>query len=575
MSEAGAVGRTAARAADRRRFVRLNEWARGAWRPLACCVAANLAGSLALIAQAWLLAGLVATAIAGQSLLDRGTDIAWLAGIYLLRAALSQAAEAAGFEAAAGIRGRLRAELAAHLVRLGPSYTKLRETGALAATLLEKVDALDGFFARYLPQLFAAASVPLAVAAAAATVDWRIALGLLASAPLLVLFMALIGRGALAASEGQMQVLARMGGYFLDRLRGLATLRVLGQADAEAGRIAAVAEDFRRRTMKVLRIAFLTSTVLELFAAGAIAGVAIMVALGLLDVLQGGPGSGLTLAGGLFLLLLAPDFFLPLRQLALHYHDRAGALAAAEALVAILDAPAPGVPAAPVRAPRADGPPALGFDGVQLDYGGGRIALAGGDLAVAAGETVALAGPSGAGKSTVIELLLGFEQPTAGRILVDGLPLGAATLRRSAAWIGQSTRLLHGTLADNIRLARPDATAAEVEDAARRAGVMDFASRLPDGLDTPVGESGHGLSGGEAQRVAVARAFLADALLVLLDEPTAHLVADSAARLPAALGHLAAGRTVIAASHDPTVLALADRVVMLARGRTVGAGGHA
>jgi ATP-binding cassette, subfamily C, bacterial CydD len=387
--------------------------------------------------------------------------------------------------------------------------------------------------------------------------------------PFVPLTMALIGMKAADESRRQFRTLARMSAYFLDRLQGLTTLRLFGRAEAEVDNIAQAADAFRDGTMRVLRIAFLSSASLEFFASVAVAVVATYVGLGLLGHIGWGTAPRLTLFSGLFVLLMAPDFFQPLRMLAAYYHDRMAAIGAAEGLAEMLDAPPEEVAAG--TAPMPAGALDIVFDDVSVAFeGGARSAIQGVSLRIAPGDHIALTGMSGAGKSTLLSLLLGFRRPDSGRILINGTDLAAIDpedLRRRIAWIGQAPVLFHGTLRDNIRLGRPDADDAAVDRAAAEARVTESAAALPQGLDTPIGERGHGLSGGQAQRIALARAFLKDAPLVLLDEPTASLDRDTEAEILESIRRLARSRTALVATHSPAAMAIASRRIVLDHGR--------
>ncbi|MEM6904104.1 MAG: ATP-binding cassette domain-containing protein, partial [Pseudomonadota bacterium] len=370
---------------------------------------------------------------------------------------------------------------------------------------------------------------------------------------------------AATASRKQMIALERLGGYFVDRLRGLGTLRLFGQADAELERVRGIAERFRSGTMSVLRLAFLSSAVLEFFSAIAIAILAVNIGLALLGLFNPGPLADITLYAGLFILILAPDFYMPLRLLGQYYHDRATAMAAADGLMGLEAAMADYAAANSQPAPRA--PTQISLHNVVLEYADGRRALDKVSLDIAAGERIALIGASGSGKSSIFKLLLGFTAPSQGAITVDGVPLAEAGLRDHCAWVGQRTHLFRGTIAENIALAKPDATADAIAKAAEAAGVMDFASALPAGLETQLGDDNIGVSGGEAQRIAIARAYLADRPMLLMDEPTAHLDRATADRILSSLEPLMAGRTVILATHSPQVLSTVDRVICLSHGR--------
>ena len=389
----------------------------------------------------------------------------------------------------------------------------------LTAIVVDRVEALDGLFARWLPASMLALAAPALVAFAALLADPVAALVLVAAGLLVPLGMALAGIGAAAASRRQFLALGRLQVRFVDRIRGIATIVLAGRAEDEARALAAAAGELRRRTMRVLRVAFLSSATLDLAAAGALVALALHYGAALLEGRMTSP------AMALFALLLVPEFFAPLRSFATAYQDRLHAVGAAEALAALPEAPEP-APALPVRTVAARGV-TVAFDDVRLVWDPARgPALDGLTFRVPAGETLVLVGPSGAGKSTVIEILLGFVRPDSGRVTINGADirdLVPQALSRMTAWIGQRPVLFAGTIRENIRFARPEATDAEVEEAARNAQVSDFAASLPRGLETCIGEGGYGLSGGQAQRVAMARAFLKNAPLLLLDEPTAHL----------------------------------------------------
>lgn len=552
-------------ASGRSAMARLIGWAGPARLPLLATAAAGVGQGLLLIAQAGLFAWIVhRVAAQGAGLAAVLPAFLALLAVFAGRAACVWGQEIAGARAAGRVKTALRDRLAGHLLARGPAALDGRSSGAVAAALVDQVEALDGFYARFLPHLAVALLVPLAILVAVFPLDWVAGLLLLATAPLIPGFMALIGMGAAALSRRQMRVLARLGGYVLDRLQGLPTLRLFGQDQAELARIRRVSDDYRQRTMAVLRVAFLSSAVLEFFSAVAIAMVAVYIGMSLLGIFAFGPGQDLTLFSGLFILLLAPEFFQPLRTLAAHYHDRAAAIGAVQELAPLLDAP-PGVGAedgAAATAPVATPAAMLRLDRVDFAYAPDRPpVLAGFSLTVAAGERVALVGPSGVGKSTVLHLLLGFLAPLNGTVRVAGQAPAAG--RTQVSWIGQRPHLFHGTLADNLRLARPDADDAAVARAVAQAGLEPVVARLPDGLATRLGEDGHGLSGGEAQRVAIARALLKDAPILLLDEPTAHLDGETEAAVLAALAVVAAGRTVLIATHSLAGIGWAERQVRL------------
>jgi ATP-binding cassette, subfamily C, bacterial CydD len=529
-------------------------------------IGAGFGNGLLGIVQAAMLAWILSQVVLnGAALASLWAVAALLPCLYIGRAICHWAGSAFGIAAAARVKLTLRAELASHLQQVGPVGLAGESSGALSTALVEQIDALDGYFANYLPQMALAVMLPLAILAAAFPVDWIAGLILLGCAPLLPVFMALVGMKAADASQRQFQTLARMSGYFLDRLQGLTTLRLFGRADDELRLIAQVSDDFRERTMGVLRIAFMSSAVLELFSSASVALVAVYVAFSLLGLIH--LTSGIGLYAGLFVLMMAPDFFMPLRQLAIHYHDRAAALGASEQIMRILALPVPATSAAH-RALPPNATVALRFTQTCVRYDRGRRnALDSFDLTVAPGEWIALTGASGSGKSTVLNLLLGFVRPTSGGIFINDLnilDLDPKSMRDQIAWLGQGSRLFHGTVRDNIVLGRPNADAAAIHQAAAAAHVLAFVDSLPQGLDTVVGERGFGLSGGQARRVALARAILKDAPLLLLDEPTSGLDADTAALLHDSLALASRGRTTVMATHSAKLAGRADRIVELA-----------
>ncbi|MGY4803038.1 thiol reductant ABC exporter subunit CydD [Teichococcus aerofrigidensis] len=546
----------------------------GAALPLA--VLAPLLGGGLLVLQAWLLATVLDHAIAGGAAAEALLPgLLSIGALIAARALLSGIGEAAGARAAERIKLALRRRLFADLLARRPDWTAARSSGALAAALVEQVEALDGFFSRFLPAMVQAALLPLAFAVVILPVDWVAGLLFLLTAPLVPLFMALVGWGAEAASRRQAQAFARLSGYFADRLRGLVTLRLFGRAEAETAAVRDAAEALRQRSLAVLRIAFLSSAVLELFAALGVAGIALYVGLSYLGLIHL-PGTALTLQTGLFCLLMAPEVYQPLRLLAAHYHDRANARAGAAEIEAVLGglpvASRPATVAAPPTRPVAPPPRsaiAVAIEDLVLDTpDGGRRLLDHAGLRLAAGGSLAILGASGIGKSSLLEALAGL-RAAEGRILLGGVPLEAldeAKLRARVAILGQRPRIFQGSIADNLRLARPGASMAELRLAAGLADVLGFADALPQGLDTPVGDGGLGLSGGEAQRVALARIFLRNPDILLLDEPTAHLDAATEARVLDGILRFSAGRTLIVATHSTAVAARLERVLRLAGG---------
>lgn len=541
---------------------------------IALSLALGVAGGLLLIVQAALIARIIqAVLIDGLSRSDLNRHFVCFALVVAGRAVLAWGRELSGFQAGARVRAEVRLDLIDHMAAAGPAFTRRRRTGAIASSVLEQVEALHDFFAYYLPQLGLAVLVPLSILAVVFPISWSAGLILTATAPLIPLFMILVGMGAESISQKQFQALSRMSAHFLDVLQGLPTLKRFDRSREEAQRVRAVSRDYRRRTMRVLRVAFLSAAVLEFFSAIAIALVAVYLGTHFLGYVDFGTyGKPLTLGAGLFILVLAPDFYLPLRELGTHYHARAAAVGAAEDIMRILAAPLPPPPAGTTVLERSQSP-TITFDHVTFAFdANGRPALRDIDVTFRPRESVVLTGASGAGKTTLLDLLLRFHAPGSGTIYINGTPLEhipAADWRRMLAWVGQRPYLFYGSLRDNIRLGRPGAGETAIQAAVRAARVDEFAHRLPRGLDAPVGEKGGRLSRGQAQRVALARAFLADAPLLLLDEPTAGLDRFNEHLVAAAIASLSRGRTVITVTHRLDHIRTADRILTLDQGTIV------
>lgn len=547
---------------------------------IALSVGLGAGGGLLLVAQAACIAHIVhGAAVSGCSGKEMAPLFAGLAAAVLCRAVLGWAREEAGFRAGAAVREAVRGSVLGRLIGSGQALQDGGRTGALASVAMEQVEALHNFYALYLPQMVLAVVVPLTLLAFVFPVSWAAGGLLLVSAPMIPLFMFLVGMGAESVSQRHFQALGRMSAHFLDTLQGLPTLKLFNRSREEAGSIARVSREFRRRTMAVLRVAFISSAVLEFFSALSIALTAVFLGMRYLHYVDFGTyGEPLTLAGGLFILLLAPDFYLPLRELGAHYHARAEAIGASASILAVLEASLPH-PGRGEMTGRADAPLRIECRDLHATYDRGRRrALAGVDLLLVPGEKTALVGESGAGKTTLLHLLLGFLAPDRGEIRVNGQDLrevSRESWHRRVAWIGQHPVLFYGTVRENIRMGRPEASDDEIEAAARAARVLEFTDRMPAGLETPVGERGHGLSRGQVQRIALARAFLKDAPLVLLDEPTAGLDRENEGLVMEGIGLLTRGRTLLMATHRLATLEEADRILVLAEGRIVETGTYA
>lgn len=525
---------------------------------------AGLATGLLIIVHAGLFADIIARVVVdGLEVRILAPRFLILAGIIVLRALMQWLQELTGLEAGLRIKQQVRAELLEHIGKLGPVRLHQYHSAELAGQLLEHTEALHGYFARFLPQLFLAVTVPLCILITVWQLDWLAALFLLAAAPLIPLFMSLIGMGAERLNRRQFETLSRLSGSFLDRVRGLATLQLFGHAERSIGEVATAADDYRIRSMRTLRLAFLSSAVLEFFATIAIALVAIYIGFALLGFIQFGPAPHITLFSGLFILLLAPEFFQPLRNLSQHYHDRATALAAADILLGLLKLPVThhvvNVPADDTNAPVV-----VEIDNACVEYTDRGRVLGPLSVHIKPGDFTAIRGESGAGKSTLLHIIAGFITPDSGHVRINGrYPRG----QDDFAWLDQRPFLLQGSVAENLRLAAPAATDETLLNALRQVGLDDWLQRSANGLDSYISERGAGLSGGQAQRLALARIFLSPAKLVLLDEPTAHLDSHSETIVVHSLKQLSRqGRTLIVATHHPAVYALADQILHLSNG---------
>ncbi|QRX93285.1 thiol reductant ABC exporter subunit CydD [Streptomyces noursei] len=552
---------------------RLLRYARATRGFLVAVVVLGLAGAGLVVGQAMLIAEIVVGAFQHERTLGAlATPVALLAAVSVGRGLVSWLTELAAHRASAAVKSELRIRLVERAAALGPGAEIRRaegagtlelRTGELATLATRGIDALDDYFARYLPQLGLAVVVPVAVLARIVTGDWISALTIVITLPLIPLFMVLIGWATQSRMDRQWRLLSRLSGHFLDVVEGLPTLKVFGRAKAQAASIRAITSSYRRATLRTLRIAFLSSFALELLATISVALVAVGIGMRLVH-------GELDLSTGLMVLVLAPEAYLPLRQVGAQYHAAAEGLSAADEIFAVLETR----PRTPGTAPAPDGT-GLTVEGLVVRHPGRTAAsLPATSFEVLPGETVALVGPSGAGKSTLLSAVLGFTAPSEGRVLVDGhdtADLSPDSWHGRIAWVPQHPHLFAGSIAENVRLVRPDADDAAVRAALGEAGALDFVDALPDGTATRLGESGAGLSAGQRQRIALARAFLADRPIVLLDEPTANLDGETEQTLVEAVGRLAAGRTVLMVVHRPALLAVADRTVRLA-GPESGAG---
>ena len=475
------------------------------------------------------------------------------------------------FAARLASQGALSVEAALHVQLLDRiligSHGGPLGSAAQATAVIDEVERIGGYAERYQPARVTAAVVPLVLLAAVFPFSWFVGALLILCLPLPAINLSIVGMGTAAVAREHAEELRHLSGYFLDRLRGLATLRALDAEQSELRRVAEASELLKRRSMAVLRVAFVSAGVLEAIVTVAVAVVASYIGLTLLGYVHvPGLPTHMSLCSGLFLLMVTPLYFQPVRALAGAYHERAEALAATEVLMPLLadDPVTERSPLAPVRLAR---PPAVSVHGLTMAFPGREgPALQDVSFSASPGEMLAVSGPSGAGKSTLLRILAGDLDPTEGAVLIDGVP-AAAVERVAVTWLGQRPYLFPGTLADNIVLGRSGASPRDIADAAIVAGLGGVLARLPDGLATAVGEGGWGLSYGEAHRVALARTFIKSAPLLLLDEPTAHLDAESEADIIAVVRELAQNATTIIATHSQALLDACDRVISLDRGR--------
>ncbi|MFY0402427.1 heme ABC transporter permease/ATP-binding protein CydD [Pantoea dispersa] len=542
-------------------------------RSLRLASLAGFAAALILIAQAWLLASLLQKLLVEQqSRAELVSDFLLLLLCFALRAALHYGREMAGFRAGVAIRRALRQQVLDRLNALGPAWIQGKPAGSWATLLLEQIEEMQEYYARYLPQMSLAVFVPCAILIAIFPINWAAGLILLATAPLIPLFMALVGMGAADANRRNFLALARLSGDFYDRLRGRETLRLFHRADAEQQAIAASTQDFRQRTMEVLRLAFLSSAVLEFFASLAIAVVAVYFGFSYLGELNFGHyGTGVTLFAGFLALILAPEFFQPLRDLGTFYHAKAQAVGGADALDTFLRETPQRAPQAATQTLDADAPLSLRAQDLVIMTATGEALSQPLNFSLAPGQRVALVGQSGAGKSALMNVLLGF-LPYQGSLCINGQELrdiSRSSWQQQLAWVGQNPQLPAATLRDNLQFTGTPVDEATLTAVLQRAGVSEFLSRLPQGLDTPVGDGGIGLSVGQAQRIAVARALLKPARLLLLDEPGSGLDSQSEQHVMGALQQAAQQQTTLMITHQLHALEQWDEVWVMQAGQLV------
>ena len=550
----------------------------------------GLCSGFLIILQAWLLAKVVnAVMFQDAGLKEVQLWLILLLLIFVIRAALTWASEVSGFKAAAQVKQNLRDELQHKLFAIGPVGIGDQHSGEVANTLVEGIEALENYYARYLPTMSLVALIPLSILIFIFPIDWISGVVLVVTAPLIPFFMILIGKGTERLNHKQWRKLARMSAHFLDMIQGITTLKLFNASKREAKAIGMISDDYRKATMSVLRIAFLSSLALEFLATVSIAIVAVLIGFRLYYGEMG-------FFYGFFALLLAPEFYLPLRNMGTHYHARLEAIGAAENILAILEKQDAGkafdaeqntesanallsvIPEIPESVTTNI---AVELKHIDYAYPERGKALNDFSLSIPANKRTALVGYSGTGKSTVANLLLGFIQPQQGEITVNGEKLeriGIKNWRKLIAWMPQRAHLFYGSIRDNITLGYEQSNLVlseqQIKQAARLAQIDDAIEKLPQGYQTLVGDQGEGLSGGEIQRVALARAFLKDAPFVILDEATANLDSENEQSIQKAIDQLAKNRTLLVIAHRLKTIEQADNIVVMDKGKVLETGTH-
>ena len=537
-----------------------------------------LAGGLA-VWQSWLLSSVVSKVFIGKLSLVQVLPILRVILIVIFaRVFFTVINEALAGRLAVGIKERLRIGLLEKINRLGPAFLKQERTGELATTALQGLDALDAYFSQFLPQILLAALLPLTILIVVFPIDLLTGVVFLVTAPLIPFFMIWIGRLSQNHTNRQWKALSRLGAFFLDTLQGLSTLMILGRSRDRAAEVGAVSDRYRSATLNVLKITFLSAFVLEMIATISTALVAVEIGLRLLH-------SRIEFQQAFFILLIAPEFYLPLRNLSVRYHAGMNGITAAGRIFELMDTPEkspdiafPDLQNKPIMASFKDSFQ-IYFEEVSYKYSDRNdFALKNIGLKIESGRRYAVVGESGAGKSTLAHLLLRFISPENGKILFCGKDIQTWDIkewRRGIAWLPQQPHLFNTSLLENVRLYDESFTRAEVEIALRKAALGSFIDNLAEGMDTQLLENGARLSGGEARRVALARAFLKNAPLLVMDEPTAHLDLELEAALAGTISKLLDGRTSITIAHRLSTVVAADMIFVLRHGSVVEMGTHA
>lgn len=552
-------------------------------RLLALTVGLGTAAGLLILLQALLLTHIVNGVFLEKWHFAKAAPALWmLLGAIGLRALLGWLSEALALRAAIRVKEQLRMELARHLFRLGPAFLQREQSGELVNTAFEGIEQLEPYLARYLPQVSLSALIPAAILAVTFSRDILSGIIMIVTAPIIVVFMILIGKTAQAVADKQWRAMSILSAHFFDVLRGLRTLKLFNRSQFQISVIQRMSEDYRKTTMGTLRVAFLSSFVLELMATLGTAMIAVAIGLRLLS-------GHMSFADGFVVLLLAPEFYAPIRALGTQYHASINGVTAANRILDILSTKPLGLPENPhgLRPSLEQHDVSMEHEGgahnviefvdVNFSYEPGRQAVQNLNFGVRPGEKVAIVGATGSGKSTIIQLLLGFLRPDSGVIQVSHTnleELDTRWWREQVAYVPQTSHLFQATIADNLRMAKKDASLGELKRACQMAAAHEFIEQLPQGYETWIGEQGAGLSGGQVQRLALARAFLKDSPILILDEPTAHLDIGNELAVEEALTHLIASRTTLIIAHRLSTIYRADRILVLHNGRISGQGRH-
>jgi len=543
-----------------RAFLKLQSKPAAMWLKLS--IALGTFNAILMIAGAYLLAQTIHNVMFEGESLAQVTHLLWpLAGIILLRALFLALSERLSAFAALKIKSAMRQTLLTKLTQLGPSYIEQHGQGATLNTLHDGVEALHDYYAKYLPGVAYSALIPIAILVVIFPTDYKAGLIFLLTAPLIPFFMILVGSKAEDLNQKRWKQLAVLGNYFFDRIQGLTQLKLFNATRTELKHIAKISDDFRHATLDVLKIAFLSSFALEFLATISVALVAVIIGFRLFF-------GTLDFATGFVVLLLAPEFYLPLRQLGSHYHARLQGISAAADMVTILNAPLP-EQSQQNNADVSEPINTISINNLNFTYPNSNEGIKNINLALPNKGLVALVGASGSGKSTLFDCILGFHPQVVGQISINDKPLDATninTLQNKIAWIPQTPTLFYQSISDNIKIAKPDASQLELEQAAHQAGALDFINTLPNGFNTLIGEQGEGLSGGQKQRIALARAFLKQAPILVLDEPTAHLDSQTEQLIQRAINDYAKTHLVLVIAHRLNTVKNANNIIVMQNG---------